>query len=753
MTKPWERDWSQPQGAGLAPAAVAPKPWERDWSQPMASAAPAAAAPEPEDDPATIVPDDRMDMASRLSRLPKQRLAGGRREFTREDYANAASKTPDLALLLANGFTANHADRLAAGAVAALGGDYTTVRDQIRSNIERARENTNGVGKLAEFTGSVAGPGLASNAAIRAAVGPGQSAAKFAATTLLGGGAAAAQATTEARGERKDGDWGAAAAEAAPFAAGLAVGIPVVGRTIGATGTLAKKGIDRVREAVHPTDALPLASTTDFAIKRIANSAEEGGIKTTTSLGGAINRNSVPNTPSALVNTDNDRLTAVALDAAKNARTTRVARSAPAGQTQTDVLDEMVRNQRLDGTQQADALRGRMYDAAGVPGAQRNPASLEAASLARTERGAADMTATATTNRTSMPGVANLLKNSRDAQGIYKSARDLVSVPGPSFIPREQIPVLPREFGPAVRRWQRERAAAAAQGVPFTTPRPVRVSDTNIPAAMAAHIDASASAMSKEGINTPARSLGAALMANTRTAAQAAPRSEYARNVAARQRVGQEKTGVEGLKAGRATPTAAPSAMDTHTAEFMRLADPVRQGNQRLGYLHGQADIINDNARNLSKVSDDFLSTPGQNYAYRTFTQGQAMPARQLRRDVANVARMQDTSDVLSRVAAGRQIDGNSAVENLAKFYVKQNYAFGAATVDLFRTVFRGTTPARQAQVLRIMTDTTGEGRRLLETELRRRGNLMRSYPYLKEQFISQAIAAATARGTSKGDR
>src|SRR5262245_17364609 len=643
----------------------------------------------------------------------------------------------DIAREVAHTATFNYSDEAIAGVRAAFGEDMATALQQEREEILARHERLGAGGRILAGGLGVLLPGGPIARAVQWIAGRGAGLARQAFASGVVGVPVGTAAYHGAQDEKNLGEaliWGGG-----PGAVlGSAAPVLVRGAIAGAN-TLAVEPVRRIMEYIHsrgPNRYTPLPSTQRYAVERIVNAAEEGGTGSPIMLGRGLYAHEVPNTPSALVNAGNDRLNRLAAEQAERLRNPNVPRMVGGTPTQTNVFEALRQAQGTSADQAAAAAR-RMNEGLGIPPNLRSANTVQGVTQDAINRGSADIGAlVARGGNTAVPGFRALLNASRDAERIYNDSLRALRVPGaPGHT------VTPPLHGAQYRREFQVWVAGGRRG-----PRPVLLTDRNVPVAGLENMMAKASSMTRDD-DAVVRDLGIQLHRQLNALTHAAPaRSPAARLQMARQQLGITRTHLEDLQAGRQLPTATPGRQTEGLTEFERLPAG-RQPSQRLGFVHGLNDQFARHREDLAGVTN-LLANPQTEQLYeRIARQGGAggPTASALRRETANIADMQDVGQSLLRISQGRHSDETTALETLTKAYIKMRFQPGAGMAQLGKDWLMGNTQARRAQIARLLADTTGEGRRLVEAEMRRRGvNLNRLPPMLQHiaiQGLLQQVA------------
>jgi hypothetical protein len=509
----------------------------------------------------------------------------------------------------------------------------------------------------------------------------------------------------------------------------------------------------------NPDRYTPLPFTMEKAVGKIADAAEQGGTNTAIMLANAMARAQVPGTPMALVNAGNDRLLALGREAARTTKNPNVPRIVGGRPTQTNVFDALAADQdrvmlpgRTTPVSQSEAFRTRLFEEHGIPtSASQGPRALNERLNARLENASATIAGLTAGGNTRVPGFVNLIDQSPDAARIYQKAANALSIPGArGYIPREQIPLPPAEYQRAFRNWDARRQAAANAGRPFNDPPPVQLTDRNIPTQLLADFMSEASSMStaEDGI---ARSAGVRIFGAVQDLARGTPaRSRGYRLQSARADMGQTHTQREDVNLGRRLMDQEPSVQDQTLADRTTLP-PNRQADQRRGYFYGVDDRLNDASNDFGRLQQTFLRTERDRDIFeRVARPGAPGPTRSstlVRNELDNVAEMQRISSDLQRLSESRNIQNKTFAETAAQAGSWMGFKRGAALALVIRDLGVGTSQAQRQQIARLLTDTSGEGQRLLAQELARRNINLRRLTPLGQALVLQEIGRQIGGG------
>ena len=618
--------------------------------------------------------------------------------------------------------TFNYSDEIIAKVRQTFGEDYASALEAERKELAAARERIGTAGQAVSLGTSMLMPMGPIAKVVQRMAGPGagllRTGAASAAVMAPIGGVAGVGALDDKSDLGTDAEafgWGAGTA-AGTAGALHTVAVPVVRlgkRVAKGIGDVASRGV----EFAHYRNGSPspLASTTRFAVNKLADAAELGGMRSPHDLRAGIAEFSVPDTPSALVNTRNDRLAAEAIQSAADLNRPNVPRIVNGQRENSNVFQALHDAQatNANGHSQGDAFRGRLFESADVPDwdrslpdvlhhnrQQREYRALQLQDLSRPPPGM-------NYNSSSVPGFVAALDDP-DFAREYRNAARALSKPGShDSIPADQIPLLPDDYHAAVQ--------AGLQPVPLT--------DAAIPmpilSLMRRNISAATQAEGTPAGQENARRLLALYdhLAGGRVSG----------NVQDLNRINREMhelhNDAENIIAGYKIPTqTGPTRGDAIAGA--RMQPGYQQDNVALGMVHGVADASKATNDNLGALADDIFANPDFRQAFDEFVPGrspQARPAEDLRAELHNVGNMQGVSALLRAVSERRKIDTPSLPAEALSFLIHHKVAPTIGYAHAAHRLFAGKTQARTAEAARLLTDTSGEGIRRLSEELARR--------------------------------
>ncbi len=665
--------------------------------------------------------------------------------YTDADREANTQQVWDFARYFSQNATFNYSDEAIAAVRAAIGEDLAAALADEREKLAGATERLGAGDKALAIGASMLVPMGPIAKVIQRLAGAGAGAMKTAAASGVVMAPVGGLGAVGAMEDKSD-----IGSDAAEFTKGAALtgvastGLGTVAALVPGASKLVLEAPKRVAEWLHArgSSSVPLRLTTDYAVKEIANAAELGGIRTTSDLASALQKNSVPNTPSALVNTNSDRLFDLAGDSAARLNQPNVLRIENGKETRSNVWEALIRNQQKNSSDatQGEAFRTRLFDSHGVPNADRSMHRIHSENAERLKRGGERLNTLASTPAgksfaaTRVKGFADLFDQHEPFRRLYREASQRVSIPGSSdTIAADAIPLIGDDYDRAVDAFR--------SGARSTTP--LRLSDDNIPVPVLEAMDAEASRLAGEGVGRE-RDLGRRMMQATRPAmeALAKTRSRAGQIVATKRAMHDVHAREEAFKLGFHLPTQETLPRAQSAVAIANLPTTQRD-TAALGMLHGIADLTKKNEADLGSVREKLFANPDVVDAYnRVGRHGKARgaTAKQLGNELQNIGNMQDVAQALRSLSRNRS-EAEPVTVQAARAYSNLQYRPTPATAWLAYRWYQGKTQPRIAETARLLTDTTGEGHRLLAAELTRRNAAKQALPSWGRIVVLNEIA------------
>lgn len=706
-----------------------------------------AAAP----DPTAAIAAQRHPMV-----LPK-----GGAVISPQTQAQAVVSGRDLMRETAQDATFNYSDEAIAGVRAALGEDYAKALEDERAQLKAAEQRLGPGGRAAAEGLSFLMPMGPVARSIQRLAGPGAGLIKTAAASALPMAGVGGVSAVGALNDRSDIGADAKAAltgagEAALTTGALhVVGVPAAraGRSIiEGAADLASRPLEWVR--YHAGNPMPLTSTTNFAVNRLADAAELGGTNTPQDLQAALATRAVPDTQLAVVNAGNDRILAEALQSAADLKRPNLPRLVN-GQRRDDNVFQALQDAQAtnaQGQSQGDAFRERLFDNAAVPDYERDLASVrqhdqQRLSFAGQQLGDLDARPNGQPFRAgNVPGMVQAIVETPDLANAYRQAARDVGIAGArDSIAPEHIPLLPNDYNAELHAFQHGNRATA----------PVALTDSNVPMPILSQMRQQISALSasKDPIE---RARGARLMSlYDQVTNGVAPNSAVGQLTNINRTMHGIHNRQEDIAAGYRLPsqvglTRADAIADARTPGPMQTAAQAvaSQNDFGLGLTHGVADASKVNENNLGAVAENLFSNPDFRTAYDEFTQARnpaAIHAEAIAQELENIGNMQGVSSLLESASQNRKLDQSSLPAEALGHYIRSKTIPSIERARTIKSLLNGRTQARTAEIARLATDTTGEGARRLADELSQRGAARNASPPLGRTILVNEIARQLA--------
>lgn len=672
------------------------------------------------------------------------------------DQAEKLAYAKDFGRELAQDALFNYGDEAIAGVRSVLGEDYAKALEDEREQLKGAESRLGAGSKAAALGISMMMPMGPVAKLVQRMAGTGAGVVRTAAASMIPmagvGGVSAIGAMDDKSDPAADAQAALVGAGETALTAGMlnTVGVPIAraGKTIvSGIGDLASRPIEWAH--YRNQNPAPLAATTNFAVKKLADAATLGGMRTPQDVQAALAKNAVLHTPSALVNMRNDRLTAEALQSAADLQNPNVARIENGQQRNDNVFTALQDAQatNANGQTQGDAFRGRLFASNDVPAADRSLPAVQQQNTAQLEYNGGRLEALnapaagATFDTAHVPGFMNAAEDP-DFTREYRNAARAISKPGSAdSIPANEIPLLPGDYDAALDAHTNNGGVG---------PAPVALTDGNIPiqvlSLMRRNMSAASAAEKDPAAQENARRLWALYdhLTSGRTSTPSA-------NVRTLNQINQEMHGLhndaEDVAAGYAIPgQTGPTRANSIVNAQLLPAD--RQDNVALGMVHHVADASKANNENLGSLADGLFANPDFRDAYDQFMTGRspyAVPAEATRAELNNIGDMQGVSSLLSSTSQNRRLDPSSLPAEALNFYIKSKVIPSVEHARAARYLLNGRTQARTAEIARLATDTSGEGLRLLTEELAKRSAARNSPPPLGRIMIVNEIARQLA--------
>lgn len=742
------KKYGQPQQESLSPA---------EFAQRYGAPAPQQSAGMFDDliPQATAAPDPAAAIAAH--RAPIIVGHGGAMASPRQQ-ADAIVSGRDLGREVAQDATFNYSDEAIAGVRAALGEDYAKALQNERDELKAAQDRLGTGGRVAAEGLSMLFPMGPVAKAVQRIAGPGAGLLKTAGASGIVmapvGGVSAVGALDDKSDVGADVQAALTGAGEAALTAGAlhTVGVPAYRlgkKVVQVASDLGSRPAEWFR--YRNENPVPLSSTTNYAVKKLADSAAQGGMRTPQDVQAAIDAFAVPDTPSALVNTGNDRLAAEATQVAADLRRPNVPRIVNGQRESGNVFDALRDAQATNATgqTQGDAFRDRLFTSSDVPAWDRdlpNVMQQNRAELANRSLALQDLERQPYSNVGRMPGFLQALE-SPDFARAYRDAADAIAIPGsPDSIARDALPLLPDDYAAAVQ--------AHANGTRATAP--VALTDDNIPMPVLSLMRRNISAGTQNSKNPVAQESARRMLALYDHLSGGGASNGPVRDLNRINRQMHElHNDSSDIAAGYQIPTqSGPTRADTIADARMLPGD--RQDNIALGMVHGVADASKAQNDNLGGLTEGMFANPDFQQAFDHFVQARspyARPAAEIRDELSNIGDMQGVSSLLRSTSQSRQVDVPTLPAEALRFYVAHKVAPSLSLARTARELAHGGTQARTAETARLLTDTSGEGVRRLTEELARRNAAAHAASSNPPPFLRTVVLNEIARQLAGGNQ
>lgn len=663
------------------------------------------------------------------------------------DQADKLAYAKDMGRQVAQDALFNYGDEAIAGVRSLYGEDYAKALQDEREQLKAAQGRLGAGSRVASVGLSMMMPMGPVARGIQRLAGPG---AGFLRTGAAAIAAAAPIAGTAAVGEMDDkSDLGK---DAETFGKGAATGgitagllhttaVPIV-KGAQKVGEYVGDVVNRGRELVNRGNPVPLTSTTNYALGRMADEAEKGGARTPQEFAQGLTDNAVPDTPSAAVNAGNDRLTALAANSASKLQDPNIPRLVNSQREDGNVFRAMQDAQSVtgQGQTQGQAFRDRLFDSTGVPDWERDLPDVQQHDQNRLQFGSQQLQDLerpqngAPYNSGQIPGFTQALEDPDFANQYRAASRAIVKPGSPDSIAPHAVPLLPEDYN-----------AAYDNHLANGGPAPVALTDNNVPMQILSLMRRNISA-STQGDGRPVdQEISRRMLAmydhlTNGSGPNGAVRdlNDINRNMHGIHNRGEDIRSGYGMPS-QTGPTRAAAIADA------RMLPAARQNDVGLGLVHGVADASKANNENLGKLADDIFANPDFQQAFDHFSSGRSphtfVPSEEIRGDLDNVGNMQQIGDLLSNVSSARTVNPESLPAEAARTAVKFHISPSFGTAWFLSKWLKGDTQARHGEIARLLTDTSGEGVRRLSEELGRRIAQRNALPPVSRILVVNEIA------------